>query len=88
MTCTVCGTDDDDLRFGVCYDCADRGEREAAHRTVIKHIYKAFINLRHRKWRYAWYDITWAWQRLTKTGDYAKGGYFDWAQSDWRKGFR
>lgn len=75
--CSVCGAEDDDLRFGVCFACAEAGERRAAQRTVRQHLGTAVRNLWRGKLTYARYDLTWAWQRLTKTGDYAPGGTFE-----------
>ena len=83
MRCTTCKKEDE-LRFGVCFDCASSGEERAAKRSVIEHIKKGFINLKIGNYVYARYDFTWAYQRLTKTGDYSKDGTFDWEGYDWR----
>jgi hypothetical protein len=73
--CKGCKSDTE-LRLGFCFDCASRGEQRAAQRTVLQHVAKALHNARINRWNYVRYDLTWAWQRLTHTGDYAKRGYF------------
>lgn len=80
--CTRCGKDDE-LRLGICFDCADTGESNAASRSVIQHLSKAVRNATQRKWEYAWYDLTWAWQRANRSGDYKAGGYFDKKHPGW-----
>lgn len=75
--CAGCGNADE-LRRGFCFDCAMAGEERAARRTVLRH-------LGHGLWRVmrghfgfgTRMDFVWAWERLTKTGDYAPGGEFD-----------
>jgi hypothetical protein len=75
MVCVGCGAEDD-LRLGFCFDCATAGEERAARRTVLQHICKGVWNfVRGRFWQ-ARFDFTWAWGRLTKTGDYASNGEF------------
>lgn len=76
MRCKACGKIEE-LRAGFCFDCCTEGERRAANRTVLQHLWKCVRNLFRRKFAYARYDICWAWERLTRTGDYAKGGYFE-----------
>lgn len=83
MKCVGCGVEDE-LRLGHCYDCATRGEERAAKRTVAQHLMKACRNVLSGHWLYAKFDLSWAWQRLTRTGDYAAGGPFDWEGYDWR----
>ena len=75
QTCIACGKIDE-LRLGVCFDCASAGEERAARRTVLQHLGKMIFNIRRRSpnWRY---DLAWAWERLTRTGDYKPGGYFE-----------
>lgn len=75
MICHYCG-EDDELRFGCCWDCASAGEAKAAKRTVCQHLTQMFRNLWRRNGN-AKYDLKWACERLTKTGDYAPGGYFE-----------
>lgn len=75
MICAGCGNDDE-LRLGYCWDCASSGEARAAKRTVVQHIAAMFRNLRKGSDN-AKYDFKWAWERLTRTGDYAAGGYFE-----------
>jgi hypothetical protein len=75
--CVACGREDDDLRMGVCFDCADAGEAKAAKRSVLQH---AALGISHLRPGHTWkarFDFRWAWQRLTSTGDYRRGGYFD-----------
>ena len=66
-----------DLRYGYCFDCADAGERRAATRTVAQHLGKGGAHLWRRRWTNARIDFQWAWERLTRTGDYAPGGEFE-----------
>jgi hypothetical protein len=72
MKCIGCGKDDE-LRLGFCWDCASEGEARAARRSVLQHLAKALSHIGQTNFRY---DIKWAWERLTRTGDYAPGGYF------------
>jgi hypothetical protein len=81
--CVKCGNADE-LRLGFCFDCAASGEERAACRTVLQHLSKMLFNLRQGRWENARYDLSWAWQRLTRTGDYRAGGYFDSAGYRWR----
>jgi hypothetical protein len=74
----------DDVRFDACFDCASTGEERAAKRTVMQHIAKGFDNLQYGNFEYAKYDFSWAWQRLTRTGDYSNSGTFDFEGYDWR----
>ena len=83
MNCTCCGTHDD-LRFGVCFDCASAAELRAAKRTVLQHLRQAARNCARRAWSSARVDLCWAWERLTGTGDYAIGGTFDAEYPGWR----
>ena len=83
MKCIKCGRDEE-LRLGFCFDCVSAGEERAAKRSVLGHLLKMCWNLRRRKWWQASCDLTWAWQRLTRTGDYATDGTFDWEGYDWR----
>lgn len=83
MICRGCKSDTE-LRLGYCFDCASIGEERAAKRTVLQHLNKMRKNLLQHKWKYAQYDLSWAWQRLTRTGDYSDGGTFDWEKYNWR----
>jgi hypothetical protein len=74
--CVKCGRDEE-LRGGFCWDCADAGEARAAARTVRQHLGAAVGNLLRGRWFNLKCDLRWAWGRLTKTGDYTPGGYFD-----------
>jgi hypothetical protein len=82
--CAECGAADDN-RLGFCFDCARSGEEKAAKRSVLKHLWTGFVGLlRPRRWYRVRYDFSWAWQRLARTGDYAKGGTFDREGYNWR----
>jgi hypothetical protein len=83
-TCSECGRHEE-LRLGYCFECASNGEARAARRTVAQHLGKAVEHLLGGQRTYAWYDVTWAWQRLTRTGDYRPGGYFDLVGHGWRR---
>lgn len=84
MRCRGCGRAEE-LRLGWCFDCSNKGERRAACRSVLQHLMKAALNLCLLRFKYVGYDLSWAWQRLTRTGDYAKDGYFDWVGYEWRR---
>lgn len=73
--CNFCGKNED-LRLGCCFDCAVAGEGRAARRTVLQHVSKGLRNLWEGSSNYR-YDFKWAYERLTKTGNYKKGGYFE-----------
>ena len=81
--CRICNNQEE-LQLGICFDCAFQGEERAARRTVFQHLRKAFFNLRHSYFQYVRFDLTWAWQRLTRAGDYTKNGYFDQQRISWR----
>jgi hypothetical protein len=84
-SCKYCGAATDDLRFGCCFDCATKGEIRAAKRTVLQHLAKGVWHLvRGFRWE-AKTDCKWAWERLTRTGDYTPDGYFDREGIDWRQ---
>lgn len=75
--CICCGHFEDDLRGGICFDCATAGEIKALKRTVLQHLAKAVRNIWRGSWMAARIDLMWAWERLTRTGDYRPGGYAD-----------
>lgn len=83
QTCNSCGRPKD-LRLGFCFDCATEGEQRAARRTVLQHAAKGVGHALRGYWTEARFDFAWAWERLTQTGDYAPGGYFDHHAPDWR----
>lgn len=76
MICAKCGRDDE-CRLGFCFDCADEGEAKAAVRTVVQHIGKGISHAVRGYWTNARIDLSWAWEHLTRTGDYAPGGEFE-----------
>ena len=84
MICKFCGKNTE-LRLGCCFDCAHRGEARASKRTVLQHILCSLTHFFNGKLDYAKWDLQWAIQRLTRTGDYATNGYFDQAGHKWRK---
>jgi hypothetical protein len=61
--------------MGFCFDCASEGELKASRLTVLQHIGRGFRNLWRGNSNFR-FDFAWAWERLTKTGDYAPNGYF------------
>lgn len=67
----------DDLRMGYCFDCADAGERRAAERTVLQHITEGAGQFGRGYRTEARISFQWAWERLTRTGDYKPGGEFE-----------
>jgi hypothetical protein len=84
ITCDYCGKQTDDLRFGCCFMCASAGEEKAAKRTVAQHVLKGFFNLFRGNISIARIDFVWAWERASRTGDYAAGGVFDREGYQWR----
>lgn len=83
MKCNGCGADDE-VRLGFCFDCANAGEVRAAKMSVLQHLSKAITNARRGAWWNAKIDVKWAYERLTRTGDYRRDGYFDKMGIDWR----
>ena len=75
MICKGCKRNKD-LRLGWCFDCASNGEKRAACRSVLGHIVKGFKNILKRSSNFQ-YDFKWAWERLTRMGDYSRFGYFE-----------
>jgi len=73
-TCRVCKREADERRGGVCWDCATDGERRALQRSILQHLLSAVANVPRRQWFGVRCDVTWAWQRLTRTGYYKPGG--------------
>lgn len=84
VRCKCCERWVEDVRFDTCFDCASAGEARAAKRTVFQHLAKGLLNLKCGNFEYAKYDFSWAWQRLTRTGDYSFGGTFDLEGYNWR----
>jgi len=75
--CAGCGQPEE-LRMGYCFDCAMAGEERAARRSVLQHLRCGFGRILLGNFSFATrMDFVWAWERLTKTGDYAPGGEFD-----------
>lgn len=77
MICKGCKRVVYELRGRWCWDCANNGERKVAHRTISQHLLAMIRNLFRGRWLYAKFDAQWAIGRLTHTGDYRSGGYFD-----------
>ena len=66
-----------DLRLGFCFDCATSAEKRAAQRSVAQHVVTGVGFLGRRRWTNARICFAWAWERLSRTGDYAPGGEFE-----------
>jgi len=82
--CAKCGTVDE-LRLGYCFECALQGELRAAKRTAWQHFVNGLGKIHEpKRWWQVRYDWSWAWQRMTRTGDYAEDGTFDREGYDWR----
>jgi hypothetical protein len=77
MTCQVCKSDDTDLRFGVCFDCATEGDLRLGRRSVTQHWIHGVVSVFQGVWWRARMDFKMGWERLTRTGDYAPGR--EWA---------
>lgn len=75
--CRGCVVEADELRGGWCWDCANGGERKLANRSVVQHLLNGAYHVATWRWFYASVDFTYAWQRLTRTGDYKSGGYLE-----------
>ena len=82
--CAFCGKFTLDLAYQCCFKCATEGEKRAACRSVWGHFRTCMRHVMLRRWFYARCDAKWALMRLTRTGDYAKGGYFDQMGHPWR----
>lgn len=76
LRCSRC-RETKELRFGFCFECANAGEIVAAKRTVIGHLKQSAVQLRCGRFFNARCAAKWAWERITRTGDYAPGGYFE-----------
>jgi hypothetical protein len=74
--CACCG-EPEELRMGFCFDCATKGEERAAKRSVLQHVAKGVRHIFTGHYTNARIDFSWAWERLTRTGDYKPGGEFD-----------
>lgn len=74
--CKKCGHIGD-IRLGFCFGCANSGERRLAKRTTLQHMASLLRHLRRRCWFEAKCDARYAIERLTRTGAYSRGGYFD-----------
>lgn len=74
-----------ELRLGFCFDCASAGDARSARRTTAQHLAVALRQALRGRWELAGFELRWAWERWRGTGDYAVGGYFDWAVPDWRE---
>lgn len=83
MPCHACERDEE-LRRGFCFDCCNIAERLACKRSTWRHLVSFIGHVLRRKWENAQIDIRWAWGRLTNTGDYRPGGYFDKEHPGWR----
>ena len=74
--CAKCGNDGE-RRGGICWACANAGEKLAFQRTCAQHLLAAARNIAIGRFDYARFDLQWFFGRLTRTGDYAPGGYFE-----------
>lgn len=63
----------DDLRHGYCFDCASEGDLRLGRRSVLQHLVKAIGHAARGYWWNAKIDVKCAWERLTRTGEYAPG---------------
>lgn len=97
--CKKCGRDEE-TRIGYCFDCASAGDERMAKLTVTQHTKKAVEYLRRSRnkavpqdmrdefqWR-ANTHFHWAYERLSRTGAYARGGTFDREGYKWRMGVK
>lgn len=70
--CAKCGRVDE-LRLGYCFDCASEGDRRLGSRSVHQHIRHAIGSALRGTWWMARMDMRCAWERLTRSGEYAPG---------------
>lgn len=77
MACRVCGSGDDDLRMGVCFDCATAGDLRLGRRSTLQHWTHGVGSLAQGIWWRARMDFKMGWERLTRSGEYAPGR--EWA---------
>ncbi len=82
--CKICNKSND-LRAGVCFDCASTAEHRAATRNVLQHLRKSIDHFKIKQFTDARICFMWALERATNSGDYKKGGYFDKEYPGWRK---
>lgn len=73
MTCRVCNSKTDDLRGGVCFDCATEGDIRLAKRSTLQHWTHALGAAFHGVWWMAKMDVRMGWERIWRTGEYAPG---------------
>lgn len=73
MTCRVCNTNTDDLRGGVCFDCATEGDLRLARRSALQHWLHGLEALLSGVWWMARMDFRMGWERIRRTGEYAPG---------------
>lgn len=73
-SCNYCGKEAE-LRMGCCWECGTSGEARAARRTVWQHLWTGAKHAVQGSAN-ARFDFQWAWERLTRSGDYAPGGEF------------
>lgn len=73
MACTVCGCGDDDLRMGVCFDCATDGDIRLAKRSTLQHWRHGVASVFQCVWWRARMDFKMGWERIWRTGEYAPG---------------
>lgn len=83
VQCKICGKERD-VCYGVCFDCATSAEERASKRTVIQHLYYSLRSLCARQFIDSRIYLEWAFERLTRTGDYRKGGTFDREGYKWK----
>lgn len=73
MTCRVCNIDTDDLRGGVCFDCATEGDIRLARRSTLQHWLHGLSALFGGVWWMAKMDFRMGWERVRRSGEYAPG---------------
>lgn len=73
MTCHVCKRATDDLRMGICFDCATAGDIRLGSRSVAQHIAHGVNSLFCGIWWRVRIDFKCAWERIWRSGEYAPG---------------
>lgn len=73
MTCHVCQGCTDDLRFGVCFDCATEGDIRLGKRSTLSHWLHGIGHTLTGPWWKARTDFKCGWERIRRSGDYAPG---------------
>lgn len=71
-------------KTGICDYCYQDSMTYLAKMTVFQHLLASLGSLFEFDFFGVCFELVWAFQRLTRTGDYGKGGEFERMGIDWR----